>query len=302
MATMSHGRPTAAPYFFIAPFFVLFCVFGIYPLGFSIWSSFFSWKLIGNAAPQFVGLGNYVNVLTVDPFFLTALVNTVILLFTGSILQHLIALPLAILINSRLVRAKELLKTSFFLPYITSTVSVVIIFGNLFDTNFGIVNWVIGLFSDGPNLRWTQEAFGIKVILSTILNWKFIGFNMVVYLAGLQAIPADLYEAADIDGAGTLRRHWSITLPQLLPVIFFGVSLSIIGGMQIFEEPFILTGGYDNMGGDANSGLTAAYYLMFTAFKAYKLGKGSAIAWLLFVVIIALNEVNRRTTRRLEGR
>jgi ABC-type sugar transport system permease subunit len=301
MARLSHGRPTAAPYVFIAPFFILFCVFGIYPLGFSIYSSFFAWKMVGTTAPQFIGLGNYINVLTIDPYFLQAVLNTVILLFTGSLLQHLFALPLAIFINSKLVRHKELFKTTFFLPYITSTVSIVIIFGNLFDTNFGMVNWIIQFFSDGPNMRWAQDSFGIKVILSTMLNWKFIGFNMVVYLAGLQAIPADLYEAAEIDGAGTIRKHLSITIPQLLPVIFFAVSLSIIGGMQIFEEPYILTGGYDNMGGDANSGLTAAYYLMFTAFKAYKLGKGSAIAWMLFVIIIGLTWINRRVTRRLEG-
>lgn len=301
MASLAARKQKVAPYVFIAPFFILFLVFGLYPIGYSIWSSFFSMKLIGNAAPKFVGLDNYVNVLTVDPFFWLALLNTVILLVTGSLLQHLISLPLAILVNGRLVRGRELFKTAFFLPYITSTVSVVVIFGNLFDTNYGIVNWVLSLVSDHEKIRWMQESAGIKAVLSVILNWKFIGFNMVVYLAGLQAIPAELYEAAEVDGAGKLRQHLSITLPQLLPVIFFGVSLSIIGGMQIFEEPYILTGGYDNMGGDQNSGLTAAYYLMFTAFKAYRLGKGSAIAWLLFLVIIALNAVNRRVTRRLEG-
>ncbi|MBN1241147.1 MAG: sugar ABC transporter permease [Spirochaetales bacterium] len=302
MANPAARRQKIAPYVFIAPFFVLFLVFGLYPIGYSIWSSFFSMKLIGNAAPEFVGFRNYVNVLTVDPFFYQALLNTVILLFTGSLLQHFIALPLAILVNGRFVRGRELFKTAYFLPYITSTVSVVVIFGTLFDTNYGLVNWLIGLFSDGEKIRWLQEAPGIKAVLSVILNWKFVGFNMVVYLAGLQAIPTELYEAAEVDGATKLRQHLSITLPLLLPVIFFAVSLSIIGGMQIFEEPYILTGGYDNMGGDANSGLTAAYYLMFTAFKAYRLGKGSAIAWILFLVIIALNAVNRRVTRHLENR
>jgi ABC-type sugar transport system permease subunit len=298
MAHKQYKRMTAAPYVFIAPFFILFCIFGVYPIGYSIYSSFFNWKLIGNTAPAFVGLGNYINVLTVDPYFGRAMINTLILLVTGSLLQHVFALPLAIVINSKLVRAKEIFKTSYFLPFITSTVSVVIIFGNLFDTNYGMINWLISLVSDREKIRWGSESLGIKVILSTILNWKFIGFNMVIYLAGLQAIPAELHESADIDGASSLRKHWSITIPQLLPVIFFAVALSIIGGMQIFEEPFILTGGYDNMGGDQNSGLTAAYYLMFTAFKAYKLGKGSAIAWLIFVIIIAMNALNRRLTSR----
>ncbi len=289
------------PYLFISPFFLLFCIFGLYPIGYSIITSFFNWPLIGNAAPKFIGFGNYVNVLTVDPFFWKALLNTVILLVFGSLLQHFIAIPLAILINSKIIGRKEFFKTTFFLPYITSTVSVVIIFGILFDTNYGLVNWLIGLASDRANIRWMQEAGGIKVVLAFILNWKFIGWNMVIYLAGLQAIPVELYEAADIDGASNFRKHLSITLPQLLPIIFFAVALSIIGGMQVFEEPFILTGGYDNLGGAANSGLTSAYYLMFTAFKAYRLGKGSAIAWLLFLVIIAFNGINRSLTKKLQG-
>ncbi len=288
-----------APYVFIAPFFILFLVFGVYPIGFSIVSSFFNWRLIGNKPPEFIGFDNYVNVITVDPFFNSALVNTVILLITGSLLQHVIALPLVILLNSKLVRAKELFKTAFFLPYITSTVSVVIIFGNLFDTNFGMINWILSFFGQDP-IRWGAEETGIKVILSTILNWKFIGWNTVIYLAGLQAIPNELYEAADMDGARTFTKHWKITVPQLYPIIFLAVSLSIIGGMQIFEEPFVLTGGYDNMGGDNNSGLTAAYYLMFTAFKAYKIGKGSAIAWLIFIAILGLNAINRSITKKYQ--
>jgi len=288
-----------APYVFISPFFILFLIFGVYPVGYSIVSSFFSWKLIGQTPPVFIGFDNYINVLTIDPFFATALVNTVILLIFGSLLQHIIAMPLAIMLNSRLIKGKEAFKTAFFLPYITSTVSVVIIFGNLFDTNFGMINWVLGLFGQSA-VRWGAEALGIKIVLSTILNWKFIGWNMVIYLAGLQAIPTEMYEAAEIDGAGSWRKHLSITIPQLYPIIFLAISLSIIGGMQIFEEPFVFTNGYENMGGDANSGLTVAYYLMFTAFKAYKVGKGSAIAWLLFIVIIGLNAINRRITKRYQ--
>jgi len=287
---------SVAPYIFIAPFFILFLVFGAYPVGFSLVSSFFQWKLIGQKPPEFIGLDNYINVLTIDPYFGLSVVNTVVLLVFGSLLQHAIALPLAIVVNGPLVKAKETLKTAFFLPYITSTVSVVVIFGNLFDTNFGMVNWILSLFGAAP-VRWGAEETGIKIVLSTLLNWKYVGWNMVIYLAGLQAIPKDLYEAAAMDGAGTLRRHWSVTLPQLLPIIFLAVSLSIIGGMQLFEEPFVFTNGYDNMGGEANSGLTSAYYLMFTAFKAYKIGKGSAIAWILFVAILGLNAINRLATK-----
>lgn len=301
MKTPKFKTQTWTPYIFISPFFILFCIFGLYPILFSIFTSFFNWQLIGNAKPEFIGLGNYVNVLTRDPFFWVALSNTLFLLVFGSLMQHFIAIPLAIMINGKMIRGKEFFKTTFFMPYITSTVSVVIIFGMLFDTNYGLVNWLISLVSDRENIRWMQEASGIKIILSIILNWKFIGWNIIIYLAGLQAIPYEMYEAAELDGASSFRKHWSITIPQLMPIIFFSVALSIIGGMQVFEEPFILTGGYDNLGGDQNSGLTSAYYMMFTAFKAYRLGKGSAIAWLLFLVIIVLNGINRRVTKKLQG-
>jgi len=286
------------PYVFIAPFFILFAVFGVFPIGYSAVMSLFNWKMSGPV--DFVGLGNYVNALTVDPFFLTAVLNTLVLLLTGSLLQHLIALPLAIVVNSRFVKGKEFFKTAYFLPYITSTVAVAIIFANLFDTNYGFVNWALGAFGVEP-VAWLADPVGIKVALSAVLNWKYVGWNMVIYLAALQSIPAELYEAVEMDGAGTIRKHLAITLPHLMPVVFFAVSLSIIGGMQIFEEPFVLTGGYENMGGEGNSGLTAAFYLMFTAFKAGRLGKASAIAWIIFVVILLLNKVNRMATDRLPG-
>jgi ABC-type sugar transport system permease subunit len=289
-----------APYIFISPFFILFCVFGLYPIINSIYMSFFNWKLSPKPT-AFIGFDNYKNAITIDPFFWTAMLNTVILLFTGSMLQHVISLPLAILINGKLVKGKEFFKTAFFLPYITSTVSVAIVFSNLFDTNYGYVNFLITAFG-GEKVKWLQNGPGIKVVLSVILNWKYIGWNMVIYLAGLQAIPAELFEAAEIDGATPLQKHAKITIPLLLPIIFFAVSLSIIGGMQLFEEPFIVTGGYPNMGGQSNSGLTAAYYLMFTAFQAYKLGKGSAIAWILFVIVALMEIANRKITNRLQNR
>lgn len=300
MDKLNAKRRNLTPYILISPFFVLFCIFGIYPISYSIITSFFNWPLLGNAAPKFIGFDNYANILTRDPYFFKALYNTVILLVFGSLMQHVVAVPLAILINSKIIGNKEFFKTTFFLPYITSTVSVVIIFGLLFDTNYGLVNWVIGFFNGQQKIRWMFEPWGIQAVLAFILNWKFIGWNMVIYLAGLQSIPNELYEAAEIDGATTLRKHLSVTLPQLYPIMFFAIALSIIGGMQIFEEPFILTGGYDNLGGAQNAGLTSAYYLMFTAFKAYRLGKGSAIAWLLFLVILSLNGINRMAIKRLQ--
>ncbi len=293
-------RKENAPYVFVSPFFILFAIFGIYPIGYSITLSFFEWKLSG-AAPEFIGLTNYINLFTKDPFFLRSLYNTIILLVFGSVLQHAFAIPLAILLNNKLLRGREFFKAIYFLPYITSTVSIVLIFSQLFDQRSGWLNYLlIEVFGREEGVGWLTEPSAIKAALSIMLNWKFIGWNTVIYLAGLQNIPLSLYEAARVDGAGLIRRHISITLPLLLPIIFFGVTLSIIGGMQIFDEPFILLNGYEGLGGPGNSGLTTAFYLLYTAFNVGRLGKASAIAWLLFVVIIILTMINRFVVNRFE--
>ncbi|NCC65615.1 MAG: sugar ABC transporter permease, partial [Spirochaetia bacterium] len=141
----------------------------------------------------------------------------------------------------------------------------------------------------------------IKSSLAIMLNWRFIGWNTIIYLAGLQSIPVTLYEAAEVDGTGTFKKHWYITLPQLLPIIFFAVTMSIIGGMQVFDEPYVLLGGYEQLGGNLNAGLTSAFYLMFTGFKASRFGKGSAIAWLLFIIIFGMTVINRVITKKLQN-
>lgn len=293
-------KNTLTPYIFISPFFVLFLIFGLYPIGYSIYISFFKWTISG---PQgFVGLANYKNLLTRDPFFYKALGNTTWLLVFGSLLQHLIAIPLAIMLNNenKNFPGRGFFKTAFFLPYITSTVSVTLIFAQLFDLNYGWLNYVwVNLFHQ-ERVNWLTNPDTIKSALAIMLNWRFVGWNTIIYLAGLQAIPGTLYEAADIDGANAFRKHLSITVPQLLPIIFFAVTMSIIGGMQVFDEPYVLLGGYEQMGGNGNSGLTSAFYLMFTGFKASRFGKGSAIAWLLFFIIMIFTLLNKAINRMFD--
>ena len=153
-----------------------------------------------------------------------------------------------------------------------------------------------------PSVKWYSDPLAIKGAVSILLNWKYIGWNTIIYLAGLQNVSPTLYEVARIDGAGTIRQHVHITLPLLLPIIFFTVTLSIIGGMQIIDEVYVLFGGFEGLGGNQNSGLTTALYLMFTAFTAGRLGKGSAIAWLLFVIIIVMTMINRFVTKKLENK
>ncbi len=289
-----------APYVFVSPFFILFVIFGLYPILYSVYISFFKWNIAGSQG--FIGLTNYKNLLTTDPYFYKSLGNTVWLLIFGSMFQHFFAIPLAILLNNgkNALKGRDFFKTTFFLPYITSTVSVTLIFAQLFDMKYGWLNYVwVNLFHQEA-VNWLQNPDTIKSSLAIMLNWRFIGWNTIIYLAGLQSIPEALYEAASIDGAGPIKKHWYITLPQLTPIIFFAVTMSIIGGMQVFDEPFVLLGGYEQMGGNLNSGLTSAFYLMFTGFKAARFGKASAIAWILFTIILVMTTVNRYITKKLE--
>ena len=291
--------PRRAPYLFISPFFILFAIFGVYPIGYSIVMSFFRWTMAGPG--DFVGIRNYVTLLSIDPFFWKAMVNTFWLLIFGSLTQHFIAIPLAITLNTPRLAGKEFFKTAFFVPFITSTVAATLIFSQLFDNNFGWINYIINFFGF-ENIRWFNQEWPAKIMIATLINWRFIGWNTIIYLAGLQTIPLELYESARIDGASRWQQHMKITLPLLIPIIFFSVTLSIIGGMQIFDEPYVLMGGYETMGGISNTGLTSAYYLMFTGFSVTRFGKASAVAWLLFIVIVVLTIINRRVTNRLDQR
>lgn len=295
---MYNRQQQLAPYIFISPFFILFVVFGLFPIGYSVVMSFFKWTVTG--AQEFRGFRNYVQLLTTDPFFRGSLVTTFILLVTGSMLQHVFALPLAILLNSKTLKGRSIFKTVYFLPYITSTVVIALVFTQLFDYNYGWLNYVAVNWLGLEKIRWLQDPTAIRGSISLMVNWRYIGWNTVIYLAGLQAIDHQLYEAASIDGAKPVQMHWLITMPLMIPIIFFGVSLSIIGGMQLFEEPFVLMRGYEQMGGPDNAGLTSAYYLLSTGFHFNQFGKASAMAWILFVIIIAMTMLNKLVTDRLQ--
>lgn len=281
-----------APYVFISPFVLTFLVFGLYPMGYSITMSF--WKWTAGGPQEFRGLGNFVKLLTIDPYFKRSLLNSFVLMIFGSGLQHVFAIPLAILLNDKALKGKDFFKLTFFLPYITSVVSIVLIFSQLFDENYGWLNYIVVNFLGMEKIRWVTSSIPIKASISIMLNWHFIGWNTLIYLAGLQAIDESLYEAAEIDGATKFEQAIKITLPLLKPVIFFTMTLSIIGGFQIFEEPFVLLGGYGGMGGPGNAGLTSAFYLMATGFDYGRYGKASAIAWLMFIVVIAMNILHKK--------
>ena len=299
--------PTWAPYMLLSPFLVLFAVFGVFPLVFSLYLAFQTWEpTSGLATMQFVGLDNFAFSLE-DEWFWKSLKNTAWLAIASGVPQHLVAIPLAVFIHTSFKRLRDGVVGAYFLPYITSTVAIAILFSSLFSTDFGLVNQALmglshtpglgGLFPTEP-VDWLGRPENIKPAIAMIVFWRYVGFNVVLYLAALQTIPKDLYEAATMDGAGRFQQFFFITLPSLKPMIFFGVTLSVIGGLQLFEEPFILTGG---RGGSDQSGMTTAIYLYRMAFDFNDFGAASAMSWLLFIVVVVLTWLTNRAFKPRGG-
>ena len=283
--------PRWAPYVFISPFLLLFAVFGVFPLVFSLYLAFQSWEpTSGLNAMDFVGLDNFAFALQ-DEWFWKSLKNTLWLAVASGLPQHLVAIPLAVFIHNAFVRSRDVVIGAYFLPYITSTVAIAIMFGSLFSTDYGLVNAGLNALFGAAPIDWLNQPQNIKPAIALIVFWRYLGFNTVLYLAALQTIPKDLYEAADMDGAGRWQQFWCITLPSLKPMIYFGVTLSVIGGLQIFEEPFILTKG---RGGSDQAGMTAAVYLYRMAFDFNDFGGASAMSWLLFAVVAVLTWLTNR--------
>ena len=283
--------PEWTPYVLLSPFLILFFVFGMFPLGFSLFLAFQSWEpTSGLAAMQFVGLENFAFSLQ-DEWFWKSLKNTAWLAVASGVPQHLVAIPLAVFIHTSFKRLRNGVVGAYFLPYITSTVAIAIMFSSLFSTDYGVVNTALRSMFGGEPIDWLGAPENIKPAIAMIVFWRYVGFNVVLYLAALQTIPKDLYEAATMDGAGRLQQFWCITLPSLKPMIFFGVTLSVIGGLQIFEEPFILTGG---RGGSDQAGMTTAIYLYRMAFDFNDFGAASAMSWLLFFLVVILTWITNQ--------
>lgn len=292
--------PEWTPYVLLSPFVILFCIFGVFPLVFSLYLAFQSWEpTSGLDAMRFVGIENFVFALQ-DEWFWKSLKNTGWLAVASGVPQHLVAIPLAVFIHTSFKRSRDSVVGAYFMPYITSTVAIAIMFSSLFSTDFGLINQGLRLLQQLPLLGsllpaepidWMGRPENIKPAISMIVFWRYVGFNVVLYLAALQTIPKDIYEAATMDGAGRLQQFFYITLPSLKPMIFFGVTLSVIGGLQLFEEPFILTGG---RGGSDQAGMTTAIYLYRMAFDFNDFGAASAMSWLLFIVVALLTWLTNR--------
>jgi cellobiose transport system permease protein len=283
-------RKNWVAYLFISPFYLLFAVFGLFPILFSFYLSFTSWP--GHGPIVFRGLQNYIELFQAD-LFKISLANTVIIWVGAHVPMLLIALILAFILNSGLVKYQNFFKTLFFTPMVTSTVAVAFVFMTFYGERFGLVNY--GLQQVGlPNIDWWGgTGFWIKPAIIILFIWRWTGWNMVIYLAGLQGIDSELYDAAKVDGANQVQIFRYIALPLLKPVILFSLILSFVGGITIFDEPYLLTW-MRTLGGTNYAGLTLSYYLYNEGFTRGHLGYASALAYVICAIILILSVVNMK--------
>lgn len=289
----------AAPYAFISPFYIVFLIFGLFPLGFTLWVSLHDWGL-ASGTREWVGLDNYDYLLT-DADFWHATVNTLGIFVLATVPQLLIALFIANALNRR-IRMPTLFRIGMVAPLVTSTAAVSIVFTQMFDTDWGMINWVFGLVGIDP-IDWSTSRGWSWVAIAAMVNWRWIGYNALIYLAAMQSIPRDLYEAAAIDGASRVRQFWQITVPMLRPTIIFTVIISTIGGLQLFTEPVLFSVRTPNNmdGGAMHQFQTITMYMYDNAFGSDRYGYGAAVAWALFMMIIVFSLINFLIVRRTGG-
>ncbi len=289
-----------APYAFVSPFFVIFGTFGLFPLLFAVYLSFHTWDpAMGMGAMNWVGFENYEYILLSDDYFWKAMYNTFWLGIVSGLPQHLVGLPLAYLLHTVFGRMRNSVVGMYFLPFITSTVAISLVFTTLFSKDFGAINQllvsmsktpIIGWIFPAEKIDWSQPEY-LKPMISFVVWWRYLGWNTVMYLAALQTISKDLFEAATMDGATRTQQFRHITLPLLKPMMFMTITFTIIGNIQLFEEPFIITG---STGGINQAGLTVAMHMYRTAFTDNDFGTAAAIAWLVFALIVVMTIINNK--------
>ena len=276
-------KPSIAGWMFAAPALTVIGLFFGLPVLAALALSLTDFDIYALADPhnlRFVGIDNYVGLLQ-NPLFWKTLGNTLYFVVVGVPLSVALSLGAALLLHSKLGRLKPFFRTAFFAPVVTTVVAVAVIWRYLFHTKYGLVNW--GLSSLGIDaIDWLGDPHWAMPTIILFAVWKNFGYNMIIFLAGLQSIPEDLYEAARIDGAGTWKQFRHVTLPMLGPVLLLVSILTMAGYFQLFAEPYVMT-----QGGPLESTKSVLYLMYEEGFKWWNLGNASAVAFLLFVLMVA---------------
>ncbi|MDX2935047.1 carbohydrate ABC transporter permease [Streptomyces ipomoeae] len=289
-APRGRRRRHLPPYLAISPYYLLFAIFGAFPVGFSLYLSFQDWDGIGEK--RFVGFQQYEWLLR-DSVFWHSILNTFQIWFMSTVPMLFLALIIAFLLNSQ-VRYASALRVAYFIPNVTSMVAMTVVFGSVF-AQAGLAN--SALRAIGVNeIDWLSSSLGIKSAISVMIIWRWVGYNALIFLAGLQAIPTEIFEAAKVDGANSRQTLFRVVVPQLRPVILFAVITSTINGLQIFTESQVLFYSDDpgTTGGPGQEGMTIVLYLWQKAFNDHQFGYGAAIGWLLFALIALFAIINWR--------
>jgi multiple sugar transport system permease protein len=264
---------------FLSPTLLIFSVFVLFPVFFSFFLSFHKWNMF-SAGTSYVGLDNYLSILGNEEFW-SVLKNTAFYTLGTVPLNMVVSLAAAYVLNKKII-GRRFLRTAFFIPVIMSPVAAAVIWRWVYEPNFGMLNYVLGIFGV-PSINWLNDPTAAMFALIVMGVWKSFGVNLVLFSAGLQGIPEQYYEAAQIDGAGKWRQFWNVTLPLLSPTTFFILVMSVIGSFQVFDTVYVLTSG-----GPLGSTKVLVFYLYEHAFKYFEMGYASAVAYLLFALVFAL--------------
>lgn len=281
---------TRSAWLFLAPSLLLFAVFVLLPVLAAFGISFTRWDLF--TPPSFAGLQNYQDLIVRDELFHKVLRNTLVYVIGTVPVQMLLAFLIALLLN-RGVRGQTALRVIYFLPVVSSTVAVALIWSWIYNSNFGVLNALLSQLGVQDLPAWLNSSKYALPALIVVAIWQGLGYSMVLFLAGLQGIPREVYEAGAIDGAVGWRKHRYLTLPLLSPTTFFVTIVSLIGSFQVFDLAFVMT-----QGGPANATNTIVYYVYQNAFQFYRMGYASAAAMILFAIILLLTLIQYRMQHR----
>ena len=291
---LSRWDVKVSPYLYISPFFILFGLTGLFPLAYTAYVSVYDWHLLGGQG-DFVGFENFAFVFQ-EPNFWKGLRNTFSIFLLSTIPQLMVAIILAALLDANL-RARTFWRMGVLVPYVIAPVAVSLIFGKIFADQSGLANSLLGTIGVDP-IRWHGSVLPSHMAVATMVNFRWTGYNTLILLAAMQAVPRELYEAAVIDGATRVRQFFSITIPQIRPTLIFVVITSTIGGLQIFDEPRL----FDQLGqgGPARHWMTVTMYIYELGFGNQKsFGRAAAVAWVLFLIILAVGLLNFWLTQRI---